>query len=138
RDGPLLLEPGQTEDRVEGIEGAEDQQFLHVEPAVDQGDQIAFLGVEVEAVEVGHELGAQARHGLQSLRMSEKIAHDGVAEDLDVAPQREVARVYAGGLQELRPGMPCAMLFERLTDEPAPVAVRRGDRVCGHAARSLY
>ena len=90
RDGALVLELGQDEERRELIEGAEDHQLLQVQAAVDERDQIAFLRIEVEAVEVRQELGASASDRLQAARMGQEIADDGVADDLDIPAQRQV------------------------------------------------
>src|SRR5207245_5601163 len=79
RDGALLLKLRQIEKRRKRIEWAEHDQLLQVEPAINQGDEIALLGGQIEAIEVRQKLGAELRNGLHSLRNRQEVAHDRVA-----------------------------------------------------------
>ena len=60
-------------------------QLLQVEPSVDEGNEITLLGVQIEPVEVRHELGAQLRHELHAARLREEIPDDDVPGELDIA-----------------------------------------------------
>src|SRR4028119_697313 len=85
----LVLELGQDEDGREGVERAEDHQLLHVQPSVDERDQIPLLRIEVEALEIREELRTHLRYGVHAAGVRQKVAHDGVAHDLHVAAQRQ-------------------------------------------------
>src|SRR3989442_10118493 len=100
RNRPLMLQLGEIEKRRERIERAENEQLLQGQPAVDQRNQVALLGAEVEAIEVREELGGQLRHGQQAAGMSEQIADDRVADDFRVAAQRKVIRIRGPSLHE--------------------------------------
>ena len=134
-DGPLVLQLGQDEDRGERVEGAEDDQLLHVHSPVDERDQVALLSVQVEAIEIREEVGAQLRDGLQSARVGQERAGDAVADDLEVAAKREVVGIDLPGLDELGVGVPLAVLREGLADQPRSIRSGRRNGGDGHSAR---
>src|ERR1700742_4535752 len=103
RDGALVLELCEVEQRGELVERTQDQQLLQVEPAVDERDEIAFLRAEIEAVEVREELGGELRNRLHPFGVREKIADDRVADDLAIAAQRQVVGIGGTGFDELGP-----------------------------------
>src|ERR1043165_5951403 len=122
-------------ERVEGIEGGEDEELLQVEPAVDQRHEIALLRAQVEAAEVRQELGAEARHGLHPPRIADEAPHGGVAHDLDVAAQRQVLGIGIARLDELQVRVPGAVLLERVGHEAAPLRAGGSNGERGHAGR---
>src|SRR5438552_4757707 len=105
-----MLQLGEIEKRREWIERAENEQLLQGQPAVDQRNEVALLGAEVEAIEVREELGGQLRHGQQAAGMSEQIADDRVADDFRVAAQRKVIRIRGPSLHEFLIGVPGPVL----------------------------